>query len=83
MKNKIYQKLVGASLDKNSIVTEAMSLWDGSVPLQKGDDLIDKPTLSVHLPDASNSTGCGVVVNPGGGYRSLASDQGHNFRVNT
>ena len=74
MKNKIYQKLVGASLDKDSIVTEAMSLWDGSVPLQKGDDLIDKPTLSVHLPDASNSTGCGVVVNPGGGYRSLASD---------
>lgn len=47
-------------------------LWAGAAPQSDGNDIVDQPMLSVHLAKASN--GCGVIVCPGGGYRSLASD---------
>ena len=34
----------------------------------------DEPTLSVHLPEPALATGAAIIINPGGGYRTLASD---------
>ena len=40
---------------------------------------IHKPSLTSYLPAAGKSTGCAVIVAPGGGHRELWSDhEGHN-----
>jgi endo-1,4-beta-xylanase len=40
---------------------------------------IHKPSLTPYLPAAEKSTGCAVIVAPGGGHRELWSDhEGHN-----
>ncbi len=54
--------------------TNLIPLWDGAAPGALGDEPLDVPALSVHLPDSSIATGAGVLVCPGGGYRVLASD---------
>ena len=59
-------------LDEKSISVEVVRLWQARAPQAVGDDLLDQPMLSVHLPETGN--GCGVIVCPGGGYRTLASD---------
>lgn len=59
-------------LDDNAIDIEALRLWQDRAPQATGDDLLDQPILSLHLPKQGN--GCGVLVCPGGGYRTLASD---------
>lgn len=59
-------------VDNNSLETEVVLLWDKRAPAGTGDSLLDQPLLSVHCPASGN--GCGVIVCPGGGYRTLASD---------
>jgi len=49
-------------------------LWPNGAPGARGDAAGDRPALTVHLPDADRATGTAVIVNPGGGYRLLASD---------
>ncbi len=49
-------------------------LWPGGAPAAAGDSAIDCPALTVHLPPSEQANGAGVIVNPGGGYRILASD---------
>ncbi len=49
-------------------------LWPDGAPLAAGDEVIDRPALTVHLPPAGRANGAGIIVNPGGGYRILASD---------
>jgi acetyl esterase/lipase len=49
-------------------------LWPEGAPEAKGDETIDKPAISVHLPDPDKATGAAVIVNPGGGYHVLAAD---------
>lgn len=39
-----------------------------------GDEAVDRPQITVHLPPAQTATGTGVIVAPGGGYRILAAD---------
>lgn len=46
-------------------------LWE-EAPRREGDGPEDSPQVTVHL--ASEPNGCGVIVCPGGGYRTLASD---------
>ena len=53
---------------------EFIPLWTGGAPRAVGTDDLDTPALTVHLPNTSNATGCGVIVAPGGGYRILSSD---------
>lgn len=53
---------------------EQVLLWPGGAPGANGDDVIDKPALTIHLVDGPMNTGAAVVINPGGGYRILASD---------
>lgn len=49
-------------------------LWPGGAPQAAGKDLIDQPALTVHSPPPGKSNGAAIIVNPGGGYRTLASD---------
>lgn len=49
-------------------------LWPEGAPGAVGDEELDRPRLSIHLPPADQATGTGVVVCPGGGYRVLAID---------
>ena len=74
MSEKIFQELSSPRFDDGSIVTEGISLWGKQPPFSDGDGLHDEPMLTVHRPDPSSAVGCGIIVNPGGGYRSLASD---------
>ena len=53
------------------MVENVWILW-GEAPLSRDRATEDSPQLTVHL--AANSNGCGVIVCPGGGYRTLASD---------
>ena len=48
-------------------------LWRHGAPGARGDGVQDRPALTIHVP-AARANGCGIVVNPGGGYRTLASD---------
>jgi acetyl esterase/lipase len=59
---------------KASAETETILLWPNGAPGAKGDKPADKPTLSVHLPDAKKADGAAVVICPGGGYGHLATD---------
>ena len=54
---------------------KTMLLWPGGAPGAKGDEDVDKPTLTVFLPVAPNPTKTGVVVAPGGGYTHLAAEK--------
>lgn len=49
-------------------------LWPNGAPEAVGNGKLDQPALTIHLPREDLATGCGVIVNPGGGYRILASD---------
>ena len=53
---------------------EVIVLWPDGAPGAQGSEDIDRPTLTLYLPPAERSTGTGVVVCPGGGYRALAMD---------
>jgi acetyl esterase/lipase len=49
-------------------------LWPDGAPEADGHDPIDVPAITIHLPKPELATGTGIIVNPGGGYRILASD---------
>ena len=52
----------------------AAELWPEGAPRAVGDLDLDRPRLTIHLPETELATGAGVIVNPGGGYRKLAAD---------
>lgn len=52
----------------------AIPLWLDEAPGAVGQDAIDVPRITVHLPSADATLGAGVIVCPGGGYRVLAAD---------
>ena len=54
--------------------SELTPLWAGPAPQALGNDALDIPAMSVHLPDPALANGAAVLVCPGGGYRVLASD---------
>lgn len=56
----------------DNLSTTNIRLWAGAAPQSLGAEIMDQPMLSVHFAESGN--GCGVLVCPGGGYRSLASD---------
>jgi acetyl esterase/lipase len=51
---------------------KTMLLWPDGAPGAEGSEDIDKPTLTVYLPQGVNATKTGVVVAPGGGYQHLS-----------
>jgi acetyl esterase/lipase len=48
-------------------------LWPSGAPGALGNEDADKPTLAIYLPQGNRVT-TGVIVCPGGGYRTLAMD---------
>jgi acetyl esterase/lipase len=54
---------------------EIKLLWRDGAPDAKGDSVIDKPTLTVFLPDQQDTTKTGIVIFPGGGYSHLAMEK--------
>lgn len=61
-------------LPGTSAAQETVDLWPEGAPGAAGTDDLDRPTLTIHLPDAGDATGTAVVVCPGGGYAHLAMD---------
>ena len=53
---------------------EIIRLWPDGAPGALGNEERDTPSLTVYLPEASQSNGTAVVVCPGGGYGALAVD---------
>ncbi|MEX2399946.1 MAG: alpha/beta hydrolase [Rhodothermales bacterium] len=51
---------------------QTIPLWPEGAPGAVGSEEVDRPTLTIHLPE--NGNGTAVVVCPGGGYRNLAMD---------
>jgi len=49
-------------------------LWPDGAPQAQGNEVTDKPALTLHFPPKAKATGAAVIVNPGGGYNILASD---------
>lgn len=49
-------------------------LWPDGAPGAKGDSLVDRPALFLYPAPEERATGAGVVVCPGGGYATLATD---------
>jgi len=58
----------GSSAGSDGVTT---LLWPNGAPGAQGNEAIDRPTLTAFLP-ASNPTGTGVVIAPGGGYQNLS-----------
>jgi acetyl esterase/lipase len=55
-------------------------IWPGGVPGAKGNDVNDKPTITIYLPAKEKSVGSAVVIFPGGGYTHVAIDhEGHQI----
>jgi acetyl esterase/lipase len=52
----------------------AALLWPDGAPESEGAGYLHEPMLSIHLPDKAVTNGAAVIINPGGGYRILASD---------
>jgi len=61
-------------LTKGALAEETLELWPGGAPGALGQEEHDVPKLRVYLPPPERSTGCGVVICPGGGYGILATD---------
>lgn len=53
---------------------EFFLLWPDGAPGALGTEPQDKPKLTVYRAPAGKANGAAVVICPGGGYRSLASD---------
>lgn len=56
----------------------SVEIWPDGAPGAIGDEVTDRPTLTLFLPDADKANGSAVVVCPGGGYGHLAT--GHEGR---
>ena len=56
----------------HGIAPQTVLLWPKGAPGAKGSEDVDKPSLTVYLPQGANGTKTAVVVAPGGGYKELA-----------
>ena len=53
---------------------EFVYLWPKGAPGAVGDDLLDKPKLTIYRAPTDKANGAAVVICPGGGYWVVASD---------
>jgi acetyl esterase/lipase len=67
-----------SDLFKPQTTPRTIVLWPDGAPGAVGKDDADTPSVTIYLPAASQATGAGIVVCPGGGYSRLAVDhEGH------
>ena len=57
-----------------TVKPEVIRLWPEGAPGAVGTEEQDRPSLTLYLPEPSQSNGTAVVVCPGGGYAMLAVD---------
>jgi len=70
--------VVSASETASPLEPKVILLWPNGAPGALGDQVTDKPTLTIYLPPADKANGAAVVICPGGGYWTLAMDhEGH------
>jgi acetyl esterase/lipase len=60
--------LLAAEPAKAKAEPKVIPLWTDKVPGAVGEEDRDRPTLTIHLPEATKATGTGMIVCPGGGY---------------
>ena len=53
---------------------EFVFLWPKGAPGALGDDLLDKPKITIYRAPRDKANGAAVVICPGGGYSVVASD---------
>ena len=53
---------------------QTVLLWPEGAPAAVGNEAVDRPSLTIYLPDKAKAVGAGVVICPGGGYAHLAMD---------
>ena len=58
-----------------------MPVWSEGAPGAKGSQPEDAPSIQLYPSTADKATGAAIVVCPGGGYRALASHEGHDVAV--
>lgn len=63
-----------ADMQENKLHDSEALLWPEGAPQASGTATTDLPRLTIHLPKAEVATGAAVVINPGGGFSKLASD---------
>src|ERR1039458_1993154 len=56
-------------------------LWPDGAPGALGSTSNDIPTLTLYLPDSTNTTGAAMVICPGGAYGHLAPHEGKNYAL--
>jgi acetyl esterase/lipase len=66
--------LTGAAQSSEPTGNHEVVLWPRGAPLAVGDEAVDRPSLTVYLPERTPANGTAVVVCPGGGYAGLAVD---------
>jgi len=71
--------MLGAVYALNAQTNVAFPLWPDGAPGALGTEPKDIPTLTVFLPDTSRATGAAMVICPGGGYASLADQEGSQY----
>ncbi|HMP41380.1 MAG TPA: alpha/beta hydrolase [Roseiflexaceae bacterium] len=59
--------------------TWAIPLWPGAAPGALGRHAHDRPSITPYLP--AQPTGAALLICPGGGYRSLAAHEGHDYAL--
>lgn len=65
-------------MQRKTETAETILLWPEGAPGAKGEEPVDRPTLTLYLPLKEAATGAAVVICPGGGYGALAD--GHEGR---
>jgi acetyl esterase/lipase len=71
--------LAGALLSQPANLPRPELLWPEGAPAAKGNEDIDKPSITPFLVPEGRGTGTAVIVCPGGSYGALAMDkEGHD-----
>ena len=70
----VSSSVLGIAADLARHHDQAYLLWPAGAPEAESSEDVDKPQLTVHLPNRADANGTAVIVNPGGGFRILASD---------
>ena len=71
--------LLTLTVSMNAQTNLSFPLWPDGAPGALGNFSNDIPTLTVFLPEKTNSTGAAMVICPGGGYGALAPHEGKDY----
>jgi acetyl esterase/lipase len=74
MKSLLGLLLVASACAYGQTAPRTELLWPGGAPGAAGSEDVDKPSITIYLPQTEKPSGTGVVVCPGGGYQHLAMD---------